>query len=77
MVQWSGLQASTAGGMALVPWWGTKILQAMRCNKTKDREKTDSFEKSLDHNFFSENIPATRFLVAQHLCHNWLDFLLK
>ena len=27
MVQWLGLQASTAGGMGLIPSWGTKIPQ--------------------------------------------------
>ena len=29
----------TPGGMALVPWPGTKILQAMRCSKTKQKTK--------------------------------------
>ena len=28
-IQWLGLHASTAGGMGLIPGWGTKILNAM------------------------------------------------
>ena len=35
VVQWSGLWASTLGGMAFVPCQKTKILQAIRCNKRK------------------------------------------
>ena len=72
----------TPGGMALVPWPGTKILQAMRCSKTKQKTKRKQTlfklkKKILDHNLSSENIPATRCMVSQHPCHSWLGFLLK
>ena len=33
VVQWLGLQASTAGGMSSIPGQGTKILQATRCGQ--------------------------------------------
>ena len=29
VVQWLGLQASTTGGMGLIPGWGTKILEGI------------------------------------------------
>ena len=36
VVQWLGLHASTAGGMGLIPGWGTEMLCAAWCSqKTK------------------------------------------
>ena len=34
VVQWLRLQASIAGGMGLIPGWGTKIPHAMQCSQT-------------------------------------------
>ena len=34
MVQWLGLCTSTAGGVGLIPDWGTKIPQAMCLGQT-------------------------------------------
>ena len=34
-VQWLGLHASTAGGMSLIPGWGTKIRHAAWCSQKK------------------------------------------
>ena len=36
-VQWLGLRASTAGGLGLIPGWGTKIPQAGAQPKTKKK----------------------------------------
>ena len=35
VVQWLGLRASTAGGLGLIPDWGTKILQATWYSRKK------------------------------------------
>ena len=71
MVQWSGLWASTLGGMAFVPCQKTKILPAIRCNKRKQetgRKQIIFKKKSLHHNFTSENTPASQLPVSQHPC---------
>ena len=33
VIQWVRLYASTAGGMGLIPGWGTKIPHAMQCSQ--------------------------------------------
>ena len=33
VIQWLRLYASTAGGMGLIPGWGTKIPHAMQCSQ--------------------------------------------
>ena len=38
MVQWSGLRASTAGDMGLIPGWGTKITHATMWPKKKEKK---------------------------------------
>ena len=35
VAQWLGLRTSPAGGLDLIPGWGTKIPQAARCNQKK------------------------------------------
>ena len=40
MVQWLGLSTSTAGGLGLIPSWGTKVQQvALTQSKKKRKEK--------------------------------------
>ena len=39
VVQWLGLQASTARGSDLIAGWGTKTLQAKRCSRKKQKQK--------------------------------------
>ena len=46
MVQWSGLHASNAGGMGLIPGWGTKIPQAMQKKKQKQKQNKNWKKKS-------------------------------
>ena len=40
VVQWLGLGASTAGGMGLIPGWGTKIPYTMRHSQKKRKKKS-------------------------------------
>ena len=40
VVQWSGLRASTAGDMGLIPGWGTKITHATMWPKKKRKKKS-------------------------------------
>ena len=35
LVQWLRLHTSNAGGMGLIPGWGTKIPHAVRCGQKK------------------------------------------
>ena len=41
VVQWLRPQTSTAGGMGLIPGWGTKIPHAMQCAPPKKGESWD------------------------------------
>ena len=39
MVQWLGLQASTAGNTSLIPGWGTKIPHAVQHSQKLEKKK--------------------------------------
>ena len=41
--QWFGLRASTAGGMGLIPGWGTKILHAAWLAKRKKKNQASVY----------------------------------
>ena len=49
VVQWLGLHASTAGGVGLIPSWGTKTPHAMRHGQKKRKKKkmVEEHSKSL------------------------------
>ena len=46
-VQWLGLHASSAGGMGLIPGWGTKISHAVWCSQKKKKKKKEARGKYL------------------------------
>ena len=67
-VQWLRLQVSTAGGMGLIPGWGTKILHAMQMmKKIKKAEKLRHSQiKKKKKKKLSEFI-TTRFVLKEML----------
>ena len=46
MIQWIAFHTSTEGGTRSIPGQGTKILQAVQCNKAKQIKKK---QKNPDH----------------------------
>ena len=51
VIQWVRLYASTAGGMGLIPGWGTKIPHAVALPKGKNKQaKNPNKHKTIDLN---------------------------
>ena len=67
MVQWSGLRASTAGDMGLIPGWGTKITHAAMWPK---KEKKSHNEIPL-HTSLKSKIKEWQYQVLARMWSNW------
>ena len=66
MVHWLGLHASTAGGTASIPGWGTKIPHAARCGKKKKLSCLSSGPQPL-HPSTKKNNNKSLFLIINLL----------
>ena len=51
-VQWLGLHASTAGGMASIPGQGTMIPHAAWCGNEERKKRKKERKKERNNNFF-------------------------
>ena len=67
VVQWLGLQASTAGGIGSIPGQGTKILHATQPKKKKreEREHTNRLFRTLPPRLPSNLTQEVPFVPAQ------------
>ena len=70
-MQWLRLRASNAGGVGLIPGWGTKVPHAARLGQKKKKKKRNEY--------ISVRIPATRKILEYNIwgAKEWFQILIS